>query len=119
MSFVVVWRHPGVLKCPDQGIRGKFHVLRDLDDFLRNVAVFRVDAKFATLMDFKAVRKETFDRGVARRRFAQNAKHLYPLVDIDVGDRIAVDAGDDFLGEGGAAGERHESGDRGNGHAKT
>jgi hypothetical protein len=70
-------------------------------------------------MDFKAIRKEAFDRGVARRWFAQNAKHLYPLVDIDVRDRIAVDAGDDLLGEGGDADERHERGDRGNGNAKT
>src|SRR5580704_17649082 len=115
MSFEVVWRHPGVLKCLDQGLRGEFHLLRDLDDLMRNVAVFRVDAKFAVLIDFKALRKEAFDRGVARRRFAQNAKHLYPLVDIDVCNRIAVDAGDDFLGEGGDVDERYESGDRGNG----
>ena len=119
MSLEVVWCHPGVLKRLGQGVRGKFHVLRDRDHLLQSVAVSRVDAKFGGLLDFKAIRKEAFDRGIARCRFAQDAKHLHPLVNIDVRYGIAVDAGDDFLGDGGAAGERYESGDHGNGRAKT
>ena len=49
--------------------------------------------------DFETIGKETFDRRIPGRRFVQDAQHFHPLVDIDVGDRIAIDAGDDGLGD--------------------
>jgi hypothetical protein len=118
MRLEVVRRHTGVFKCPNQGIGSNFHILRGLYDLLRNVAIPWIDAKLIRFLGFEAIREEAFDRAVARRRFVHDAQQFHPLVDIDVGDRIAVDAGNDFLSEGGLAGDSHERGDRG-GHAKT
>ncbi len=94
----MVLRNARVLQRGEQGFRLHFHVLRDLDDLRRKVRIFRVDAEFLRLLGFEPIGVKALDRRVARRVLVQDAQQFHALVDVDVGDRIAIDAGDDDLG---------------------
>src|ERR1700730_19084552 len=100
MRLEMIRRHAGMLQRCEQGLRREIYFLGGTDNLRGKIAILRVNAIFSRLADLQSIRKETFNRSVACRRFAQDTEHLHSFVNINICDWIAVDARHDCLGEG-------------------
>ncbi|HTJ03539.1 MAG TPA: hypothetical protein VL492_12175 [Methylovirgula sp.] len=98
------FRDPGALDLGEKSLRRNLHLLRGASDFAADLLICRLDLIEAVFLKFQLVVDETLDRCFAARGLSQNPEELHPLLDVDIGNRAAIDRFNDSLGSCGRQG---------------